>query len=223
MTAMKKFAATLLCLCLTTALLLSCTGCKAAGDAEKFVGEWEAKVDMTDMLNNMLASDSDTAELAEYIKVDSYTLTLEFTFTKDGKYTISIDRDALSDTTDALIDTLVAGTLKYFEDYIAEQAADYNVTVEDFLAASNAASVEDFLSQNGVDLTTMFDKNQLLTSFDQVESSGTYTAKDGVLMLKNADDSEEDMMEKYEFQSDTKVSLRDQTENELGDIVLVKK
>lgn len=223
MTAMKKSIASFLCICLTLSMLLVCAGCKSGGDADKFVGDWEAKVDMTDMLNDMLTSDPSTADLAGYIKIDSYVLTLNFSFTSDGKYSIKIDRDALQKTSDALLSTMKTGILAYFEDMLEEMAAEYDVTVDEFLEVNEVASVEEFLAANGVDIDNMFDMNQLTSAFDAVESSGTYKAKDGELRLTNNSDNTVDI-EIYEFTSDTQVSLVDQTEDsELGDIVLNKK
>lgn len=223
MTAMKKSIASFLCICLTLSMLLVCAGCKSGGDADKFVGDWEAKVDMTDMLNDMLASDPSTADLAGYIKIDSYVLTLNFSFTSDGKYSIKIDRDALQKTSDALLSTMKTGILAYFEDMLEEMAAEYDVTVDEFLEVNEVASIEEFLIANDVDIDNMFDVNQLTSAFDAVESSGTYKAKDGELRLTNNSDNTVDI-EIYEFTSDTQVSLVDQTEDsELGDIVLNKK
>lgn len=223
MTAMKKSIASFLCICLTLSMLLVCAGCKSGGDADKFVGDWEAKVDMTDMLNDMLASDSDTAELADYIKIDSYVLTLNFSFSSDGKYSIKIDRDALQKTTDAMLATMKSGVLTYFDDMLEDMAAEYEVTVDEFLEAYEVANLEEFLVAYGVDIDNMFDMNQLTSAFDAVESSGTYKAKDGQLRLTNSADDTVDI-ELYEFISDTQVSLKDQTEDsELGDIVLNKK
>lgn len=223
MTAMKKSIASFLCICLTLSMLLACAGCKSGGDADKFVGDWEAKVDMTDMLNDMLASDSDTEELADYIKIDSYVLTLNFSFSSDGKYSIKIDRDALQKTTDDLLATMKSGVLTYFDDMLEGMAAEYEVTVDEFLEAYEVANLEEFLAVSGVDIDNMFDMNQLTSAFDAVESSGTYEAKDGQLRLTNSADKSIDI-ELYEFISDTQVSLADQTEDsELGDIVLNKK
>ena len=222
MNTVKKSIASFLCICLALSMLLACTGCKSSGDAEKFVGEWEANVDMTDMLNNMLTSDPDTAELADYIKVDSYVLTLNFTFNNDGTYKIAIDRDALSTTTDALLATLKTGVMDYFEDMVNEMASAEGVTVEEVLDALGVADLEEFLAVSGVDMDDMFDMDTMLTAFDAVESSGKYTAKDGELRLTS--DSNELDIENYEFTSDTEVKLVDQTDDgELGDIVLVKK
>lgn len=223
MATMKKSIASFLCICLTLAMLLTCAGCAGGGDKDKFVGEWEANVDMTDMLNNMLASDPDTADLADYIKIDSYVLTLNFSFDKDGNYKIVIDRDALQQTSDALLSTMKSGVLAYFENMLEEMAADEGVTVDEVFGALGVANLEEFLAANDVDLDTMFDMDQLLSAFDAVESSGTYDAKDGQLRLTNSADDSIDI-ENYEFTSDTQVSLKDQTEDgELGDIVLVKK
>lgn len=223
MTAMKKNIASILCICLTLSMLLACAGCKSGGDADKFVGDWEAKVDMTEMLNSMLTSDSDTAELADYIKVDSYVLTLNFSFSSDGSYKITIDRDALQKTSDALLASIKSGVLAYYEDMLEGLAAEYEVSVDEFLEASEVASVEEYLAAFGLDMDNMFDISQLTSAFDAVESSGTYEAKDGQLRLTNSADKSVDI-EVYEFTSDTQVNLVDQTDDgELGDIVLNKK
>ena len=223
MATMKKSIASFLCICLTLTMLLACTGCQSSGDKDKFVGDCKADVDMTDMLNNMLASDPDTAELADYIKIDSYVLTLNFSFGSDGSYSIAIDRDALQQTSDALLNTMKSGVITYFEDFLEQQAAENDITVEEFLEAMEVSSVEEFLTANGMDLDDMFDTELLLSAFDAVESSGTYEAKDGELRLTSSADNSIDI-ESYEFDSDTQISLKDQSDDgELGDIVLVKK
>lgn len=194
-----------------------------ANDSARFVGQWTTQVDMADILNARLAADPSIAELAEYLKVDSYVLTLNFTFNSNGTYQIAIDRAALSTTTDELIKTLSAGTLKYFEDFLAAQAAEYGITVKDFLTASGVSSVKEFLVKNGADPDKLFDKDQLVAAFDQVESSGAYTAKDGVLRMVDSADNSIDL-EFYQFISGTQVKLLDQTgDSELGDLILNKK
>lgn len=205
MTAMKKRTALLMCICLSFALLL--TGC-GGGDKDALVGEWESAVDMTDMLNDMFTSDPSTSEMAEYLKVDSYVLNLTFTFNSDGTYKIAIDRDALQQTSEALLNTMKDGMTRYLEDAIEESGLD--VTVEDLL--------------DGTDLDSMFNMDELLSAFDAVESEGTYEAKDGKLYLTNkADDSVD--LETYEMISDTEMKLINDTEDTsgLGDITLIKK
>ena len=116
-----------------------------------------------------------------------------------------------------------SGVITYFEDFLEQQAAENDITVEEFLEAMEVSSVEEFLTANGMDLDDMFDTELLLSAFDAVESSGTYEAKDGELRLTSSADNSIDI-ESYEFDSDTQISLKDQSDDgELGDIVLVKK
>lgn len=206
----KKFTALFTCLCLSLSLLFTCSGCNSK-DKDTLTGTWESAVDMTEMLNASLASDPETSELNDYLKIDSYVLNLVFTFNSDGTYKIAIDRDALAETSASLLENLKDGMVRYFEDTLKD--AGLEMTVEEALEASN------------VNLDDMFDMDEILSAFDAVESEGTYEVKDGKLYLTDKATNTVDI-ETYEMVSDTEMRLINDSENaedELSDITLIKK
>ena len=130
---MKKCGITLSVLLLTLCLLLS--GC-GGSDKDKFVGTWSANVDMTDIINDSLAEDPETAE---YFTVDNFGMTLLFTFEEDGSYKITADEDAFAKSCDSLIETITEGATKYLEDTAKAEGLD--MTADDMLGICGASAI----------------------------------------------------------------------------------
>lgn len=164
---MKKLLSIALCVLMvvSTMLLAGCT------EQQKFVGKWEAKLDMTDYLNETLGAS--VAEMGEYIKVEDFTLILYITFNSDGTYSESVDMDKAKETFEDLKDDLCDGMRKYFEDTIAKNGL--NMTVDELLAASN------------MDLEALIDQSlsddMIKEIADEAEAEGNYEVKDGKVFL----------------------------------------
>lgn len=182
---MKKCGITLPVLLLTLCLLLS--GC-GKSDKDKLIGTWKADVDMTDIINESIAEDPDAAD---YFKVDSFGMTLLFTFEEDGSYQITADQDAFADACDGLIDTIADGTKAYLEALALEEGLELDA---DAMLGLLGLSMDDFMDG-------MIDRDDLKSLVADVEDSGKFEAKDGKLYT-TLDDTD---YIAYEFVSDTEL------------------
>lgn len=184
---MKKCGITLSVLLLTLCLLLS--GC-GKSDKDKFVGTWSADVDMTDILNETLAEDPETAA---YFNIDSFGMTLLFTFEADGSYKIAADEDAFADACNGLIDTVTEGAKRYLEDTAKAEGLD--MTADEMLGIMGL-SMDDFMGE-------MLDRDDLKELLADVEDSGKYEVKDGKLYTT----LDENDYIAYKFVSDTELQF----------------
>lgn len=184
---MKKCGITLSVLLLTLCLLLS--GC-GKSDKDKFVGTWRADVDMTDLINESLAEDPETAE---YFTVDNFGMTLLFTFEEDGSYKITADEDAFAKSCDSLIETITEGATKYLEDMAKAEGLD--MTADEMLGIMGL-SMDDFMGE-------MMDRDDLKELLADVEDSGKYEVKDGKLYTT----LDENDYIAYKFVSDTELQF----------------
>lgn len=185
----RKSVSLLLSLSLLCTLLLLCSGCgNKAKDA--LIGDWETTIDMTGMINDEMSAGLDSdPELMDYFSIDNFSIKLTLSFRDDDTYTMSIDEAALEDSVDQVIELFRTGIVNYFEDMIAQSGLD--MTVDDVLAASGY-TLDQFLEET-------FDKEDIMSSMDEMESSGTFEAKDNILYLTDEDGTG---LEAYELDGD---------------------
>lgn len=175
----RKSMSLMLCLSLMCALLLACSGC---GNKEKdaLVGTWETTLDMTDMVNDEMKAGlgSDAAEMMKYLTIDDFSIKVSLTFNSDDTYKMSVDEKALEDCVDNVINIFRDGIEKYFEELIAQQGID--MTVDEVLEAMNMGTLDDLIEE-------AFDRDDLMSSVDDMESSGKFEVKGGVMYLTDKD------------------------------------
>ncbi len=185
----KKIAALLSLIMLLSVMLVGCGG-SAKGDG--IVGTWTGEQDMTDMMNSMFAADPD---MAEYLSVDRFAVTITMEFKKDETYSMTVDRDALEDTLDEFIADLSAG----MEDYLAASLEDAGLEM----------SVEDFLAMQGMSMDDLmaeaFSEEMVDDMISEMECEGNYKVKDGELFLSAGLDYavDPDMPQDYTIKGDT--------------------
>lgn len=165
---MKKKIAALLCLVLMFCMILS--GC--GSEKDKVLGTWEGTLDMTDALNETIASSGDE-EMAEYLKFDSFELKISMTFNEDNTYSLSVDEDHLYEQIDSLMEQMCDCMYRYMEDYVAELGVDMSV---DELLAQMGYTMEQLVEES-------MDKDDLADSFLELETQGNFQVKDGKLFL----------------------------------------
>ncbi len=202
---LRKNLSLLLCLSLLSTLLLTCSGC---GNKEKdaLVGEWEASLEMADMLNEEIkAGMGSDQDMMKYMEVDSFKLPLTLTFKEDDTYKMAVDEDAMEQSIDLLIEGLGDGLTKYFEDMIAEEGLD--MTVDEVLAASGY-TMDSLLEES-------FDKEDIMSSMDVMESSGTFKVSKGTLILT---DDEGPGTESYELDGDKLTLTGEGVDDDLKDL-----
>jgi len=141
---MKKLLAVLLCAFLMFSGFVACSNsdAKDGENAEKenqgisnsdlVVGKWEADVDMTEMMEEIFASDE---EMGEFITVSDFMMKFYFTFNSNSLMTLDVDEETLSASFDAFFAGIKEGMHDYFESMI--EASELDMTVEELLAKSN--------------------------------------------------------------------------------------
>lgn len=189
---LRKSLSLLACLSLMCALLLACSGC-GGGDKKALLGDWETSIDLTDMINDEMKAGLNDDEMLQYLTVEKFTMELSLSFNEDDTYAMSVDEAALESSLDQVIATFKTGLTQYVEEMIAAQGVEM--------------SVDDFFAQVGITLDDMlaqaFDKDEVMSSLDSMESKGTFEAKGGVLYLT---DDEGTGLESYKLE-DGKLTL----------------
>lgn len=182
---MKKYIALLLCLVLTLSLC-------ACGPKENLVGTWKTSINMAEMLNTAMAE----AGMGDYVQVESFELPIIMELREDGTASLSVDAEGMAATADKLVEDMIPGLEKFLVDSVA--AAGVELSLEEILAASGIASMEEFAVQL---------KDEFLTAgaFDEVAAEMKYKAKDGKLYF--SDDLESDVVlgeyNTYKLEGDT--------------------
>lgn len=141
------------------------------------------------MMNDELKAGLGDDELMSYFDLGTFSIKVNLSFKDDGTYTFSADEAALEQSLDNVIEVFRNGIIAYFEDTIAAQGAD--ITVDELLESSGY-TLDGFLEE-------AFDKEDMMSSMDEMESSGTFQAKSGVLSLT---DDEGTGLEAYELDGD---------------------
>ena len=184
---MKRSLSLVLSILLTVALMLSMTGC---GEQAKFIGKWEAEIDMAEFINDGMAQ-AGNSDITKYIELDEFEFVAVMEFDKDGTYKMYIDEDSVKDAFEDAKEVFVDGMTDYFEDYIKDMGL--GMTVEEVLAAS------------GTDLEKAADEaygdDMLDSIIEETEKEGNFEVKDGKLFLSDGKDKnvDEKVYDTYEI------------------------
>ncbi|MBR5774572.1 MAG: hypothetical protein IKY44_06955 [Clostridia bacterium] len=190
---MKKLSV-LLALVLVIACLFA--GCSIKKDV---VGTWNMTVDISDVINELTAED--LGEMEEYFTFKDFKLKVAFTFKDDDTVEMKGDEAVLKASIDALVDQMVDGMEKYFEDVI--KMAELDMTVEELLA-TEGMTMDDLREEMEKSVNEM-GVEDIFKSY-----TGTYTIEDKKITVKSAIDGEE-TIDTYEY-VDGKLYLRDSTD-----------
>lgn len=189
---MKKSRIALV-IALIAVMLLTFAGC--GGDEDKFVGTWNAKIDMLPALeygmNEAAAEDETYAETLKYFEFSSFEIVYCYTFNDDGTYKFSIDEEALANEVEKLRGEAGAGFEKMIRDIIDENYLD--VTVEEYLEIAELDIDETALE--------MFPDSLIDELVADLKAEGNFEAKDGKLYCSAGYDYAIDELyyEKYEI------------------------
>lgn len=169
----RKSLSLLACLSLMCSLLLLCSGC-GNKDKDALIGSWETTLDLTDMVNEQMeAGMGAQQDLMEYFTIKSFPLKLILTFNEDDTYKLAMDKAAMDQSLDNILKDFRDGATRYFEDIIAESGQE--MTIDEALA-SMGITMDDFMEQ-------LFNKDAMVSSMGEMESSGTFEVKSGKLFL----------------------------------------
>lgn len=197
---MQKGISVLLSLSMVCALLLALSGC--GGSKNSLVGNWEGKIDFTDMFNDTMVQSLGDEEAAEYIKISELVLDLSISFEKD-KYTMSIDENGAKKAMEKMVGEVKDGMEKYFEKMISDQGLE--MSVDDFFISMSGSSFSDYIDQ-------MLDVDMLMSSFDELEESGTYKTDGDKLTLE----ADEGGKTEYTFNLDGSKLTLDSDDDDMG-------
>lgn len=183
----KRIAALLLALVMVFALCACDSGDKGTDkgkddvkktDAELAVGKWETKVNMSTILKE-LGDYDELEELLMYFDFSRVDISLTVEFDKSGSYELvySVNESQLMsmfrDGMEMMLDDMLVGTGYTIEDL----AADENMTRDEYLDALIEQSL---------------DSDDLMSSIEESNESGTFEMKDGKLYLIESGDEKED-------------------------------
>ncbi len=156
-------------------------------DAELILGTWEAEIDYTEVMNSDSGLDE---EMADYIKVEDFKFTVRATMNKDGTYKFVVTEESAKKALDNFKKAMVSG----YKDYFADMAAEYDMTVEDFLAEMEVSSVEEFVDLFfGEEMMEVFTAEFNSEGIYKIENGKFYTSNDG------EDEIDESEYETYEL------------------------
>ena len=108
------------------------------------VGEWSGLADIAAMCN-MLFELMLGEELADYLKIDSFDVTMTFSFDADGNYTIIFDEDDFAVALESASETWIDGYYALIEHTIETENLD--MTAEEFAQENFGMSVEEYIEE----------------------------------------------------------------------------
>lgn len=189
---MKRMIAVLLAL----VMVVSMVGC-SSGDADKLVGTWEADVNLSSTISEML--DSLGQDSAEYFDFSDFSVTMVITFNDDGTYAMTLDEASTQAAFDGLMEDVEAGMVKMLEAQIAENGLD--MTVDELLEASGM-NLDDLMAEMK---TSFADEDIISDMVDESTTEGNFEAKDGKLYLSDGKDFavDEAIYDTYVLDGDT--------------------
>ena len=186
---MKKTLSIFLSLLIAATMILSFTGCS---ENNKFVGEWSAQIDVSEEMNQSILDNDE--ELAKYFKTDNLTISLNFTFDKNGSYKIEIDEASVDTLCDNFAAAVKDGFIAYFTDLFAEQG----MNIEDLGGIDGAlkvigTSLEELVKES-------IDRDDIRKELEGVNDTGNYKAQKGKLYtFETGTVPDTDIYETYEF------------------------
>ena len=164
----------------------------ACGEEEKpnpFLGKWSGNMDLTNSIVKEMVAQNES--LNEYAKFDKLMLTLEFEFAEEE---VSLQMNDAS--AQQFISNAEAGITDMVDAVVADEAAEYSVTVEDVYAGMNVTR-EDYI-QSVID--SMHLEQMINAMIEAFELNGTYESDDEKIIVFYEDNTYEEM--KYSFDGD---------------------
>lgn len=169
---MKKTITTVLAVVMVFAMMTMFTGC--GNDNSTLIGTWKADVNLASTVNKNLG---DLGEMAEYLTLENFNVTMVLTFKSDDTFHMTIDEASVETAFSGLMEDLEAGVMRMMEDELAELGLD--MTVEEMLAASGM-SIDSLMEEAFAAL----DQEELIKSVvEESTSEGKFLAKDGKLCM----------------------------------------
>ncbi len=193
--------ATLLVLTVLCALLVGC-GENAAG----LEGIWSTSIEMKEYFNEGLEGSG----LEDYLAVDTFPVTVNYTFKSDGTYAVTVDTAALENIVESVKGNLRDGMYRYAQDVIDGEGMDI--------------SVEELFEFMGLDLDAMIEEISNEINVDEMEKSmsseGNYKVRGDKLHLSDSLEHlvDPEVYDLYELEGDV-LTIRDHVGGEVSEQV----
>ena len=170
-------------------------------------GEWEAEVDMTDYINEMLG-----AELGVDDVVDEFTMKIVLELNEDGTCEMVIDQDHMEDMVEAFADSIW--------DIMVEMVAEE--------ADITAAEAEEALEESGMTKDMLLEEMDVEALFEDMDDMKGYWLLDGdeLFIAEDEDDVEDSDPIEIEFEGGDTFSmvggdgLTDGLDDEMAEVFL---
>ncbi len=168
----------------------------------RIVGSWDTTIDVADMLNMLLPMFSDNPLALEYINIETCPIKQIYIFNEDGTYTLIVDEAVLTETMASVKIELKSDIENFLKAY-AEQN-NLSMTPEQMMQTYGYESIDAFMDE-------MMPVDMIAESTAPQE--GTYTAKDGILVM----DENTLYYETYTIEGDT-LTLTGNSDEMLSDM-----
>lgn len=170
-------------------MVLAFTGCGKT-EQEKLVGTWEGQLDLTNVILG------EVPESMEDLDVGAFVVTVVFTFTEEGVYTMQLDETSMAQAVADFVSKLEA----YVKGKLQASAEEKGLTAQQVLEMLGMTP-EEFTQQllGKVDVQALADK-----VLAQAAARGQFIAKDGKLHLSESADTvpNEEIYNTYTLEGD---------------------
>jgi len=178
---LSKITAFILC----AMLMLSLCGC-GISDGEKFVGTWEATIDMTEQTVSSL--EAEMGEYMAYFDFSDLYAVMTYEFKEDGTYSMTV---RFTDESVENFNTVYeAGLIALMNDSFAEEAEASGLSMEEYEAAfleENTITIAEYVEAYIASIMADFDVQESMASSD---CEGMWKALAGKLLFTNGTDEE---------------------------------
>ena len=178
---MKRIVSLALVLVMVAMLFAGC----GKTDQEKLVGVWQGEMDLTEALREALS------ETVEDMEIEKVAVTLLFTFTEEGSYTMKLDEESVKTAMDGLMETLETALKTSLE----SESEAMGMTADQALAALGM-TMDEFVDA----MIGMFEEMDLAGELTKnFKTQGKHLAEEGKLYMSNSVDTDPDKSEYFSY------------------------
>ncbi len=159
------------------AMMMSLVGC-GKSEADKFVGEWEAEINLGELLQEELGSELSGME--DILDIGDVEMLLTLEMNEAGTCTASVDEEALEEEIRAMMEDMLTGMME-------AMAGEVGMSVDEMLEAQGY-TMDQLIDESMQEM----DMREITEEFDEVVK---FSVEDGKLVLG-------DETWTYEFESD---------------------
>lgn len=209
---MKKIKSAV-ALILMFALVLTFAGCSKESD--KFIGKWKTTIDLSQDVNDEIASEDGMEEVADLIKIEGYAFDYVWTFNEDGTYSRELTSESIESATKAFEDSMRKSYEDLFKYGIEKSLKEANIsmTADEYIAQNfPGKTIDEIMKENGIDVDSIINESIDMIKMeliDQLREEGNFEVKDGKVFFSAGKDYavDENVYDTYEFTDDGKLKL----------------